>query len=166
MKEQESTDTKPKLKPKSRTNHVDVHIGRHLKNRRLMLGMSQQDLGDAVDVSVQQIQKYEKATNRISSSKLFSFAKLLNTPVIEFFKGINEEEETSVFAEEQEEFLPETSPVPERELLSLIRAFNTIKDPNVRKKIIELAKSLSEAAVMSAKIEAEVQKIENPEFAQ
>ncbi len=155
--------TKPKLKPKSRTNYVDAHIGKHLKNRRIMLGLSQQDLGDAVDVSVQQIQKYEKATNRISSSKLFSFAKLLNTPVVEFFRGIDEED-ASVFAEDQEEFLPENSSVPERELLSLIRAFNSINDHNVRRKIIELARSLSDSTVSELDLDSVKTKVPNPEF--
>ncbi len=156
--------TKPKLKPKSRTNYIDTHIGRHLKNRRIMLGLSQQDLGDAVDVSVQQIQKYEKATNRISSSKLFSFAKLLNTPVVEFFRGIDEDE-SSVFAEDQDEFSSENALIPERELLALIRAFNSIGDPNVRKKIIELARSLSELPISELEQETKVQvKVANPEF--
>jgi transcriptional regulator with XRE-family HTH domain len=156
--------TKPKLKPKSRTNYIDTHIGRHLKNRRIMLGLSQQDLGDAVDVSVQQIQKYEKATNRISSSKLFSFAKLLNTPIIEFFRGIDEDD-SSVFAEDQAEFLTEGVAIPERELLSLVRAFNTIADSNVRRKIIELARSLSDAPMEELDDEEmSVAKIQNPEF--
>ena len=161
------TITKPKLKPKSRTNYVDAHIGKHLKNRRIMLGLSQQDLGEAVDVSVQQIQKYEKATNRISSSKLFSFAKLLNTPVVEFFRGIDEED-ASVFAEDQTEFLQENSSIPERELLSLIRAFNSINDHNVRKKIIELARSLSETVTSDYLNDSIVDNVtlnaQNPEF--
>ena len=127
-------------KAKSRTDYIDTCVGKNLRNRRVLLGLSQQDLGEAVDVSVQQIQKYEKATNRISSSKLFKFAKLLNYSLSDFFRGVREEE-NEVFAEDQEEFISDA--VPERELLALIRAFNSITDPNVRRKIIELAKSLS-----------------------
>jgi transcriptional regulator with XRE-family HTH domain len=123
-----------KLKPKSRTNYVDTQVGQNLKKYRLMYGLSQQALADAADVSVQQIQKYEKATNRISSSKLFVFSKLLNTAINDFFTGIEDE---------NLEELDHNTEIAERELLSLIKAFNSINDQNIRKKIIELTKSLS-----------------------
>lgn len=132
---------KPKLKPKSRTNYIDTYIGKHLKNRRLFLGLSQQDLGQAVDVSVQQIQKYEKATNRISGSKLYSFSKLLNIPLTDFFKGVDED--ANFMSEDQQSFLSENPNIPERELLLLIKSFNKISDPTVRRKIIELSRSLA-----------------------
>ena len=141
-------------KSKSRTNHIDTYIGKKLKNRRLMLGLSQQDLGDAVDVSVQQIQKYEKATNRISSSKLYSFAKFLDTPITDFFEGIEENEASPGRLNEI------ANNIAERELLTLIRSFNKIGDANIRKKIVDLARSI---AGVSEGVEAVQEK--SPEFA-
>ena len=67
---------------KGRADNVDRQVSCRLKMRRIMLGLSQHDLSKAVDVSIQQIQKYEKATNRISSGKLFAFAKFLKVPVL------------------------------------------------------------------------------------
>ena len=66
---------------KGKADNIDKLVSRRLKMRRVMLGMSQQDIGKAVDVSIQQVQKYEKATNRISSGKLFIIAKFLKVPI-------------------------------------------------------------------------------------
>jgi transcriptional regulator with XRE-family HTH domain len=133
----EETEGKGKVDP------VDAYVGKRLKMRRIMLGLSQHDLGDAVNVSVQQIQKYEKATNRVSSGKLFAFAKLLMVPVEFFFKDIENDAEAANFADEVTSF--ETSEnVAEKEVLGLVRSFSSIKDTNVRKKIIDLVKSLSD----------------------
>ena len=134
--------------PKSRTNYIDVSIGNNLKNRRIMLGLSQQDLADAVDLSMQQIQKYERGINRISSSKLFKFAKLLSTPIIEFFTGIDTDE-SIIPAANEENFLLKNSNITEYQLLSFIKAFNSIKDPNICQKIIELTRSLSSMPLAS-----------------
>ena len=71
---------------KGRADNIDRLVSKRLKMRRMMLGLSQHDLGMAVDVSIQQVQKYEKASNRISSGKLFTFAKFLKVPVSYFFE--------------------------------------------------------------------------------
>ena len=70
---------------KGRADNIDKLVSRRLKMRRMILGLSQNDLGKAVDVSIQQVQKYEKATNRISSGKLFAFAKFLKVPINYFY---------------------------------------------------------------------------------
>ncbi|PCJ29860.1 MAG: transcriptional regulator, partial [Rickettsiales bacterium] len=74
-----------KKETKGRADNVDRLVSHRLKMRRMMLGLSQNDLGKAVDVSIQQVQKYEKATNRISSGKLFAFSKFLKVPVAYFY---------------------------------------------------------------------------------
>ncbi|KJV57268.1 helix-turn-helix family protein [Orientia chuto str. Dubai] len=132
---------------KVKADSVDLYVSKRLKMRRIMLGLSQKNLAEAVDVSIQQIQKYEKSTNRISSGKLYSFANLLQVPVNYFFEKISSYTEprdninTSIFAEDQEIFqLGDT--VPEKELINLIKAFNEVKDLQIRKKIIDLVKSL------------------------
>lgn len=127
---------------KGRADEIDAFVGKRLKTRRIMLGLSQHDLGEAVNVSIQQIQKYEKATNRISSGKLWALAKLLMVPVEFFFKDI-ESSENANLADEKERFEIDNFNVSEKELLSLIRSYAEIKDNNVRKKVVDLVKTLS-----------------------
>lgn len=127
---------------KGKADYIDSHVGKRLKRRRILLGMSQQDLGDAVKVSIQQIQKYEKATNRIASGKLFSLAQLLQVPVTYFFD--QDDEQTNLgFAEEQAAFETNESQASERELITLVRSFNDMKDINLRKKVLDLVRTLS-----------------------
>ena len=130
---------------KGKADPIDHLVSRRLKIRRMMLGYSQQELSEAADVSIQQVQKYEKATNRISSGKLYSFSKFLKVPVNYFF---DQEDTTleSIFAEDHEEYgesQPNNSSVTEKEVIALVKAFCEIKDIRIRKKIIELIKSMS-----------------------
>jgi transcriptional regulator with XRE-family HTH domain len=131
---------------KGRADHVDQLVSKKLKMRRLMLGLSQQDLGQAVDVSIQQVQKYEKATNRISSGKLHAFSKVLKVPVSYFFDQSEESNSTlgHIFAEEGEPYeANDKDAVTEREIITLVRAFCDVRSPQSRKKIIELVKTMS-----------------------
>ena len=136
---------------KGRVNHIDQHVGKKLKSRRLMLGMSQQELGEAVDVSIQQIQKYEKATNRVSSGKLYGLSRLLKVPVAYFFDGLDASN-SNAMAEEQDLYqLTDATynEVSEREVLSLVRAFHGVEEPKIRRKIVDLVRSLSSAAALA-----------------
>lgn len=131
---------------KGRADHIDHLVSRRLKMRRMMLGLSQQDLGSAVDVSIQQVQKYEKATNRISSGKLHAFAKVLKVPVNYFFDQRDDSSNTvgTMFAEESAEYVVEDSEaVTEREIISLIKAFSDVRSLQSRKKIVELIKTMT-----------------------
>lgn len=131
---------------KGKVDQVDIHVGKRLKMRRIMLGLSQQDLGEAVNVSIQQIQKYERATNRISSGRLYAFAKLMAVPVDFFFKDASPELAHSYVNDGQEDFDSEIESVSEKDLLTLIRSFSEITSNSVRKKILELVKSLNEGS--------------------
>lgn len=132
---------------------IDTYVGKRLKSRRLMLGYSQQDLGEAVNVSIQQIQKYERATNRISSSKLYNFSKFLRVPVSYFFANDLEPVHPPLrgFAEEQTPFEWDTTAeidsdnASEREIMLLVRSYNEIKDNHVRKKILDLIKTFADS---------------------
>jgi len=130
---------------KGKVDPVDCHVGKRLKMRRIMLGLSQHDLGDAVNVSIQQIQKYEKATNRISSGRLYAFAKLLMVPVEFFFSEVENmydfKEQTSL--NDEKESFEHNSPIPEKELINLVRSYSEIKDPSVRKRVVDLLKAMS-----------------------
>ena len=110
---------------------VDVHVGKRVRARRLLCGMSQEAFASKLGVTFQQIQKYERGANRISASRLYKISKILNVPVGYFFEDVGRNT------------LPGTL---RREGLELIRAFNKIKKPRVRKHILTLLDSLGDDA--------------------
>jgi transcriptional regulator with XRE-family HTH domain len=131
---------------KGKADNIDKLVSKRLKMRRVMLGLSQQDIGKAVGVSIQQIQKYEKATNRVSSGKLFAIAKYLKVPVTYFYEKSDDNYLcSSAFAEESAKYEAEAKDisVSEKELISLIKAFGEVKSPQSRKKIIELVRAMA-----------------------
>ncbi|KAF8818580.1 helix-turn-helix domain-containing protein [Rickettsia endosymbiont of Cardiosporidium cionae] len=133
---------------KGRAGIIDRLVSKRLRMRRIMLGLSQHEIGKALDVSIQQIQKYEKAVNRISSGKLHILARFLQVPVSYFFDTSGEESTamSNLFvAEEPSQYNGEThrNCVSEREIISLVQAFSEIKSSNSRKKIIELTRVMS-----------------------
>lgn len=119
---------------------IDIHVAKRIKTRRIMLGLSQDTLSKELGVSIQQIQKYENGINRISASKLYALAKFLMVPIEFFFDEIgiipNISPEEGVMATEND------TPIPENQLKSLINSYNIIKDISLRKKILELVKSI------------------------
>ena len=136
----ENTETR------GRADNVDKLVSRRLKTRRMMLGLSQHDLGKAVDVSIQQIQKYEKATNRISSGKLFAFSRFLKVPVTYFYNNSDDSSNLigAIFAEDAAIYdADDQNAVTEKEIVSLVKSFTEIKNPQSRKKIIELVKTMA-----------------------
>jgi len=128
---------------KTRIDDVDRHVSARLRLRRMMLGLSQQVLGDEVCVSVQQIQKYEKANNRISSGKLYHLGNFLNVPVSYFFEDMGIKTPPHNFALSEEQYGSDGC-IHEREVLFLVKAYNAINNPNLRRKVIDLIRSLSE----------------------
>ena len=129
-----------KLKP----NPIDIHVGSRVRLRRTMSGLSQEKLGDGLGITFQQIQKYEKGTNRIGASRLQQIATILNTPISFFFEDVpgSSNEGQAGFAESNAsnyvvDFLSSS------EGLQLNRAFVKISDQNVRRKLVELAKALA-----------------------
>ena len=130
---------------KSKPDHIDRLVSKRLKMRRIMLGLSQQELSEAVGVSIQQIQKYEKAVNRISSGKLYGFAKILKVQINYFFDShvsvgdASECLKNGLASEDCYQRVEGKLPY-EKEVLSLIKSFGEIKDAQVRKKILELIK--------------------------
>jgi len=124
---------------------VDVHVGQRIRARRILLGMSQEKLGHAVGLTFQQIQKYEKGTNRVSASRLFQFAQTLHVPVSCFFEGLdNEGMPTTVHGASKRAALA-TMPndLSRRETLELVRAYYRIDDPNIRSSIVRLLNNLA-----------------------
>lgn len=130
-------------------NPVDIHVGGRIRLRRMMSGLSQERLGEQMGLTFQQIQKYEKGANRVGASRLFQLAKVLEVPVSYFFDDLEQPEtdhQATGFAEPRsQDFVLEF--LNSREGLELNRAFVKIEDPKVRRRVIDLIRSLSENEV-------------------
>jgi len=131
-------------------NPVDIHVGSRVRLRRTLLGLSQEKLGEAVGLTFQQIQKYERGANRIGASRLFEFSRILDVPVSFFFDDMSERAlagdlAPSLSLSDQPQGALEPDPLTRRETLELVRAYYRITDPHVRKRLFELTKSLGAA---------------------
>jgi len=127
---------------------VDVHVGSRMKLRRMLVGMSQEALGRSLGLTFQQIQKYEKGTNRIGASRLYRIAQLLDVPVQFFFEDMppleGGEAVTTGFAEgDDTPYVVDFLNTPEG--VALVSAFVRIPDPAVRRRIVEMVRSVSDA---------------------
>ncbi|MEO1700696.1 MAG: helix-turn-helix domain-containing protein [Pseudomonadota bacterium] len=129
---------------KKQPNPIDVHVGTRIRLRRTMVSMSQEKLGEALGITFQQVQKYEKGTNRVGASRLQNIAGILNVPVSFFFEDAPGEKSNSSneMAESGSNYV--VSFLSSSEGLQLNRAFVKISDPKVRRKIIDLVKSLAD----------------------
>ncbi len=121
------------------THPVDVHVGKRIRHRRWLVGMTQQQLAEQVGIKFQQIQKYETGANRVSASRLWDIAEALDVSVSFFFEGIGETKDES-----------EKSAVPsdlmgDKEALDLVRSYYAIPE-NQRRRLFELARVLSDVA--------------------
>ncbi len=131
------------IENKKKPNPIDIHVGGRIRLRRNMLGLSQEKLGESLGITFQQIQKYEKGTNRVGASRLQAISSALTVPVSFFFEDAPNSSGNVGFAEDNEatyvvDFLNSNEGV------QLTRAFTKISDPKVRRKIIDLVKSLSD----------------------
>jgi transcriptional regulator with XRE-family HTH domain len=137
-----------------RPSPIDVHVGSRVRLRRTLLGMSQEKLGEALGLTFQQVQKYERGVNRIGASRLFDLARVLDVPVSFFFDDMPDAMGGNPavagrrgsgfgFSEQQEGFDDDT--LHRRETLELVRAYYRITDPSVRKRVFDLIKSLAPA---------------------
>lgn len=131
------------IENKKKPNPIDIHVGSRIRLRRTMLGMSQERLGDSLGITFQQVQKYEKGTNRVGASRLQNIAGILGVPVSFFFEDAPGDGSKSGLAEGHGsnyvvDFLSSS------EGLQLNRAFVKIGDQKVRRRIVDLVKALAE----------------------
>ncbi len=138
---------KPKI---GRPRPVDVHVGSRVRLRRTMLGMSQVKLGAAIELTFQQVQKYERGTNRISASRLYQLSKVLKVPVSYFFDDMPPEiaqtgRRRPFGFSESETAAYEADTLAKRETLELVRAYYRIKNEKARKRVFALVKTLAKA---------------------
>ena len=136
---------------KKKPNPVDIHVGARVRLRRTMISMSQEKLGEHLGITFQQIQKYEKGTNRIGASRLQKICEVMGVPVSFFFEGISEAAPgpTGGFAEPSSEYV--TDFMSSAESVQLNRAFTRIQDPKVRRRIVDLVRSLADAEIEGLK---------------
>ena len=129
--------------PKKQANPVDAHVGHRVRLRRMLIGMSQERLGELLGLTFQQVQKYEKGINRIGAGRLFEVAGILGVPVSFFYEDADNSTPPSGFSE-----AGEPPPVMEflasGEGLQLSLAFMRIKDVKVRRRILDLVRSLAD----------------------
>jgi transcriptional regulator with XRE-family HTH domain len=137
-----------RMASKGYPNPIDVHVGARIRLRRTLLGISQTTLADAMGLTFQQVQKYEKGANRVSSSRLYDAARILDIPLSYFF----DEMSAGVSAQTPSELLKtrrtpdadqEKDPLARRETLEFVRAYYKIQDPVVRKRVFELTKVMA-----------------------
>jgi transcriptional regulator with XRE-family HTH domain len=129
-----------------RANPMDVHVGSRVRLRRMLLGMSQEKLGEHLGLTFQQVQKYEKGVNRIGASRLFDLARVLGVPIQFFYdeapSGMRGAEAAPGFADQPgESYVVEF--LGSREGLELNKAFARITDPKVRRSIVEMVRALA-----------------------
>ncbi|MBI3441282.1 MAG: helix-turn-helix transcriptional regulator [Proteobacteria bacterium] len=133
----------------SSPNPVDVYVGGRVKSRRLILGLSQEELAKAIGLTFQQVQKYERGTNRISVSRLVDIGRTLKAPIDFFFEGSPATGRAGTrnaalkgFSDAKQEPLEE-DPLTKRDVLELVRAYSKIRNPHLKKQILEMAKAMS-----------------------
>ncbi len=132
-------------------NPVDIHVGARVRLRRTLLGMSQEKLGEAIGLTFQQVQKYERGANRIGSSRLYDLSRVLDVPVSFFFDDMPAGVAASSPAQRrglaEEPVSYERDPMAKRETLELVRAYYKITDPQLRKRLFEMTKALGASSV-------------------
>lgn len=121
---------------------IDNHVGRRIRRRRRLLGLTQQSLAEALGLRFQQIQKYECGANRVTASRLYQLARALNVPTTYFFDGLPEAIVAAHAGEADAAMLP-SDVMAQSETLELIRAYYQLGE-RPRRKLLDLAKSLRE----------------------
>lgn len=135
--------------PSGKPNPVDVHVGSRVRLRRTLLGLSQEKLGEAIGLTFQQVQKYERGANRIGASRLWDLSRALDVPVSFFFEEMDDSVASrsprNVVRGTEEETETEADPMTKRETLELVRSYYRITDPAIRKRLYDLTKTLAKA---------------------
>jgi transcriptional regulator with XRE-family HTH domain len=147
-----------KRKTKGTPDNVDVHVGQRLRIRRSLLGMSQEKLAEAIGLTFQQIQKYERGTNRVSAGRLYQFSKILGVPIAYFYEQFGEVFQPAKppqfgLSDQGQEIFEgptvaeyEEDVMKKRETIDLVRSYYSIQDAKIRKDVLKLMKSMAHNA--------------------
>ena len=123
-------------------HQVDLQVGRNIRDRRKALGVSQEKLAESIGVTFQQVQKYEKGTNRVSASKIWETARALQMDYRDFFAGLTDPTRGAGLAETGQDFVHDAATSPESQEMAAI--FARIRHKRVRKRVLELARALAD----------------------
>ena len=136
-------DRKKQRKTRGKPNNVDIHVGDRVRQRRTLLGLSQEKLASALDLTFQQVQKYERGANRIGAGRLFQLSRALDVPVGYFFDEIDSQHVVGMAEGAPSSFRGDL--MGQRETLLLVRAYYAISDPGVRRRMLDLMRSMGNA---------------------
>ncbi len=129
-------------KPKGRANAIDGHVGSRVRTQRMLLGLNQTQLGDALGLTFQQVQKYEKGSNRVGASRLYQLSKILDVPVSYFYEDMPDElVKPPVKPLAPAEGEPDT--MHKRETLELVRAYYRIENADVRDRLRDMIREVA-----------------------
>ncbi len=141
------------VRGKGKPNPIDVHVGSRIRLRRTLLGMSQEKLGEAIGLTFQQVQKYERGANRVGASRLYDLSRVLDVSIGYFFAEMPDTvaaqspvQIRDMGVTDEEMYTHEPDPMAKRETLELVRAYYKISDPQVRKRLFEMTKALGAAS--------------------
>ncbi len=137
-------------KKKGGPDPIDVHVGGRVRLRRMVLGMSQDALGKALGLTFQQVQKYEKGANRIGAGRLMQLSELLDVPIQFFYDDYDTPIGAVGFAENGNDADPFMELLHSQEGVELCRHYASIDDPKVRKRVLELVRSIAETETVAA----------------
>lgn len=139
-------------KTRGKPNAVDIHVGSRVRQRRTLMGMSQEKLAAALDLTFQQVQKYERGSNRIGAGRLYELARALDVPVGYFFEDLPEEVTSGRY--KQMAAPPPTrydvDPLAQRETMLMVRAYYGIQEPAVRRRMLDLMRSMANEEAVEA----------------
>ena len=125
---------------------IDIHVGHRVRLRRTLLGWSQEKLAQALGLTFQQVQKYERGANRIGASRLFDLGRVLDVPVSFFFDDMPAGSGSSMLGAAEAPSEYETDPMARRETRGLVDAYWEISEPDLRRRVFELTKALARGA--------------------
>ena len=135
-------ERKKQRKTRGKPNNVDIHVGNRVRQRRTLLGLSQEKLASALDLTFQQVQKYERGANRIGAGRLYELARALEVPVTYFFDDMEENGGACAGVNDAKTSSYQADPMNQRETLLLVRSYYAIPDPAVRRRMLELMRSM------------------------
>ncbi len=130
--------------PKKQANPIDAQVGNRVRLRRMLVGMSQEKLGEMLGLTFQQVQKYEKGVNRIGAGRLYQVANILGVPISYFYEDVSEQEPEGDAPANDYATPPVMEFLSSGEGLQLALAFMRIREPKVRKRVLDLVKSLTD----------------------
>lgn len=147
--EEEKPKRRKQRKTRGKPTYIDVHVGQRVRQRRTLLGYSQERLADALNLTFQQVQKYERGANRVGAGRLYELSHALDVPVNYFFEELPDAPEGAASGPAMQEAAQrqyDADPMAQRETLLLVRAYYDINDPAVRRRVLDLIRVMGRSS--------------------